>query len=475
MLLLCILFSTIIFVGCSTVIIGPTGSIEVITNPSGAKIFLNGEDTGKETPFTFTNIPNGSYVVEVVLSDIKYTEIAYVETNQITNVFIVFNYQITLEKISVLPSFTTITLSLGNTTTINSVTSYYSNYSSANIPLTECSYTSSNNACATVNSSGTITGISPGEAIITVSYTEEGITKTDKILVNVRNTPIEIPITPPEQNDIIYRALLVGVGDYENDDGVNLTDLDGPPYDVGRIIQVLNLCKFGSDEVEFALIDSLKDLNATKAAILNGIASTFSGADDNDISYFYFSGHGTYTGDYEISYICPTDVLLTSLDNHVSVDVLESALSVIPGIKVVILDSCFSGGFIGKEKGEITISKEELSFFNNNIINTFSISESKGLLAKTQYKVLTSCHYDQPCWGDSPHPVDGNPYGLFTAAFCNGCGYDDGIYHADTDENAKVSLQEEYLHIVDFVNLYFSGIQNVQVYPTNSTFIIVEY
>ena len=473
MLLLCILFSTIIFVGCSTVIIGPTGSIEVITNPSGAKIYLNGEDTGKESPFTFTNIPNGSYVVEVVLSDIKYTEIAYVETNQITNVFIIFNYQITLEKISVLPSFTTITLSLGNTTTINSVTSYYSNYSSANIPLTECIYTSSNNACATVNSSGTITGISPGEAIITVSYTEEGITKTDKILVNVRNTPIEIPIIPPEQNDIIYRALLVGIGDYKNDDGINLIDLVAPTFDVYRMHQVLEQCRFGSSDIEFSSINELKDLNATKSTILNGIASAFSGADDNDISYFYFSGHGYLDQGSNVSYLCPTDTALTlNLSTMISVDELENYLSAIKGTKVVILDSCHSGGFIGKGEAEIEMNFNNLVTFNNGIIDFFSTSTSKDLLTKNQYKVLTSCHYNEPCVEYSTHTVDGNPYGLFTAVFCKGCGYDDGTYYADSDNNTKVSLQEAYSYIESTLIL---SEQDVQVYPTNSTFTIVEY
>jgi hypothetical protein len=442
MLLLCILFSTIIFVGCSTVIIGPSGSIEITTNPSGAKIFLDGKDTGKITPYTLKNISVGSHIIEVTLSDMKCTKIAKVTTYQTTNINIEFYSQITLNKINVLPSTTNITLSLGSTVTVSSVTAYYSDYSSANIPLVNCNY-SSNDACATINSSGTITGISAGAAII----------------------------TPPVQDDIVYRALLVGVGDYENNDGVTLTDLDGPPYDVDRIIQVLNQCKFGSDEIGFSLIEPLKDLSATKEAIINGIASTFSGADDNDISYFYFSGHGSYTGVFENSYILPTDVD-GSIDSAISVDELEIALSAILGTKVVIFDSCFSGGFIGKGKGEIIISREKLTSFNDEIINIFSQVQSKGLLTTNKYKVLTSCHYNQPCVEYSTHPVDGNPYGLFTAAFCKGCGYDDGTYYADSDNNTKVSLQEAYSYIESTLIL---SEQDVQVYPTNSTFTIAEY
>jgi len=471
-LLVIIILGILLNSGCSAILFGPSGSIEITTNPSGVKIFLDGKDTGKITPYTLKNVSAGNHIIEVTLSDMKCTKIAKVKAYQTTSIYIEFYPQITLAKINVLPWWTTITLSLGNTVTISSVTAYYSDYSSVNIPLTNCTY-SSNDACATVNSSGTITGISEGAAIITVSYTEGGITKTVTVLVDIRNTPTDTPISPPVQDDIVYRALLIGVSNYENDDGIILIDLPGASHNVNRMYYVFDQCRFGSSDAEFSSIIEIKDLNATKAAILNGIASTFSGADDNDISYFYFSGHGMeYIGTY---YICPTDVLLTSPDNHISVDELESALSAIPGTKVVIFDSCHSGGFIGKGKGKITISKEDLESFNNEIINVFSQAQSKGLLTTNQYKVLTSCHKNQPCWYYSPHPVDGNPYGLFTAAFCKGCGYDDGIYYADTNLDTKVSLQEGYLYIVDFVNLNFPGVQNVQVHPINSTFTIVEY
>jgi len=285
-----LLIITLLISGCNTFLFGPSGSIEVTTNPSGAKIFLDSKDIGKITPYTVKNVSAGNHIIEVTLSDMKYTEIAEVKAYQTTSIYIEFYSQITLDKINVLPSYTTITLSLGNTITISSVTAYYSDYSSVNIPLINCTY-SSNNACATVNSSGTITGISAGAAIITVSYTEGGITKTDTVLVYIRNTPADTPLIPPVEDDIVYRALLVGVGNYQNfPDAYGNIDLLSPPYDVDRMIDVFNHCKFGTDEIVFSTPVSLKDSYATKTAIINGIASVFSGADDNDISYFYFSG-----------------------------------------------------------------------------------------------------------------------------------------------------------------------------------------
>jgi len=73
---------------------------------------------------------------------------------------------------------------------ITSVTAHYDNGTSANItPLSKCTYVSSDTAKATVNSNGLITGIAncSGDtaATITVSYTEDGITKTDTVFVSV--------------------------------------------------------------------------------------------------------------------------------------------------------------------------------------------------------------------------------------------------------------------------------------------------
>jgi len=70
-------------------------------------------------------------------------------------------------------------------------------------------------------------------------------------------------------------------------------------------------------------------------------------------------------------------------------------------------------------------------------------------------------------------PVEGDPFGVFTTALCDGCGYY-GSYPADTNLDTKVSLQEAYLYIIDWV--YSLGVdQDVQVYPSNSNFTIVEY
>jgi hypothetical protein len=141
------------------------------------------------------------------------------------------------------------------------------------------------------------------------------------------------------------------------------------------------------------------------------------------------------------------------LDSYISVDELESALSAIPGKKVVIIDACNSGGFMGKGEVRNDFDKDNLDTFNNSIINTFLIGQSKCLLATNQYEVLTSCRYNQYCIESSSHPIDGNPYGLFTAALCGGYGYDSFAFPYPVDDNLdnKASLQEVYMYIKSWV------------------------
>jgi hypothetical protein len=95
-----------------------------------------------------------------------------------------------LASIEVLPS--SMTVEVGKTKAITSVTAYYDNNTNANIALNACNY-ESNKSNATVSSNGIITGVSSCSAstpvTITVSYTEDSITKTDTISVIVSAPP----------------------------------------------------------------------------------------------------------------------------------------------------------------------------------------------------------------------------------------------------------------------------------------------
>lgn len=304
--------------------------------------------------------------------------------------------------------------------------------------------------------------------------------------------PIEVPV---EQNKTEYRAFLVGVGDYVTCPNwypyaKETTDLLSPPYDVKMMKQTLNQCRFGSLNTEFISIEDVMDTWATKLAILYGIKSTFAGADANDISYFYFNGHGSR--DFNTSYLCPTSAssnvflwlwLVTDTSSCISVDELESALSAVPGTKVVLLDCCHSGGFIGKGEDEVT--SDDLVAFNNDVINIFSQSSSnKGNLSTNKYIVLTNCASSQIGYElinvditDDGYILTEDPYCYFTKFLCEGCGYNQACpYPADSNIDTQVTLNEAYTYIKDRSSTISTlNETDVQIWPENSSFTIVEY
>ena len=99
-----------------------------------------------------------------------------------------------LDSIVVLPS--TMSIYVGDTEPVTSVTAYYDNETSASIGLSSASYISDDTDVATVNSSGLVTGVSAGTVTITVSYTEDSITKTDTISVTVPLNLSNIKVLP---------------------------------------------------------------------------------------------------------------------------------------------------------------------------------------------------------------------------------------------------------------------------------------
>lgn len=389
---------------------------------------------------------------------VEYTESNITKSDNIfVNVYHSIEETGNLVSINVLPK--TLSMDIGESQPISSITAYYESGIEKNINPNLCNF-SVNNSFVSVSNSGIITGNSNGNSTVTVSYTEENITKNDSLSVTVSEAFINYPT---------YRALSVGVGDYMyyGPDG----DLLAPPYDVNKMAEMYTDCRFGLANTTFQKIDKLIDQQATKANILNKIKNTFSGADSNDVSYFYFSGHGVLYNNN--SFLCPADFNGTT-SSAISVHELEASLSVIPGIKVVFIDTCHSGGFIGKSTSEnnVELGNDSLTIFNDSIIDAFASQPfSKDLLTSNQYRVLTSSHWYEVSY--EIHPDTGNPFGVFTRALYEGCSLVNNT-PADTNQDDRISLHEAYGFIAQWVASIRIN-QNVQVYPTNSSFPIFEY
>jgi len=166
------------------------GSIEITTNPPGAKIFLDGIDTGYITPYTLSNVLTGTHTIKLTLTDyLSYSSVMNVTAHQSAKLNINLTpaaSAVFLVRISVSPS--NINLMVGESKAIDSVTAHYSDSSTANVPLVNCifePYHTYDPSYTSVNSSGLITGVAVGTALILVVYEEGAISKIDTVKVTV--------------------------------------------------------------------------------------------------------------------------------------------------------------------------------------------------------------------------------------------------------------------------------------------------
>ncbi|MBE5801669.1 MAG: hypothetical protein E7319_05205 [Clostridiales bacterium] len=239
------------------------------------------------------------------------------------------------------------------------------------------------------------------------------------------------------QADTTYRALLIGQSNYDDGDA-----LLGTLSDVQSMNKVLS--SFG--ETPYA-VTVKTDLSAD--GIRASIASTFAGAKPQDVSLFYYSGHGAaYLG------------ALVGVDGYaVLADDLRRCLDAIPGRKIVIVDACFSGALIGKT------TEPQDQIFVNAFMPAFT-AKARTNLAADSYYVMTAAHSSQPSWEINN---GSNYYGAFTTAFAKGCGYDfvrhaDCPLYADRNGDKVITFEEAYLYAL--ANASGNGFtQTAQVWP----------
>jgi len=253
-----------------------------------------------------------------------------------------------------------------------------------------------------------------------------------------------------------YRALLIG----NTYDG----DLPGCDRDAKSMASLLGTMTATPYKVT-------TKLDVTASTIKSSISSAFSGAKEGDVSLFYYSGHG----------VTNTGKLVGTNSTYLSFAELRTALDKIPGDKIVILDSCYSGNAINKSEGEAT--EADMEAYVNAAMEAFSnnVTSKSGELASGKYYVMTACRKTQT--SASISESSGKSYGLFTKCFEQACGWDELnssrlSMSADANGDGKVTLNEAYNKTDALVKQYKSShsyldIEQVTaVNPTSSSFVL---
>lgn len=212
----------------------------------------------------------------------------------------------------------------------------------------------------------------------------------------------------------------------------------------------------------------------TAPQILSDIATAFKGATENDVSLFYYSGHGMGdTGDIIGNKFC-----MTYPHDYITFAQLRSALDQVPGKKIVLLDSCYSGQAIDKD----SISEEELMAemqnYADRAIGAFSDTVTKsGELKGTDYYVMTACRKNQ-----TSAAYNGSiPFSVFTRFFEEVCGWDEmtnkklSYMSADTNGDNVITLHEAFVAtnaaVENFKRTHSVG-QVTRVNPEGSSFVL---
>ena len=195
-------------------------------------------------------------------------------------------------------------------------------------------------------------------------------------------------------------AVIIGISDYQNE---NIRDLKYAHNDAHAFADYLSSAAGGnvvSDNISFMVNE-----NATISNIYTAIANVKDKANENDLIYFYFSGHGVieeglYKKGFFLGYDSPFKNYLTNslriedLNQHVN------EISILKGAKVVLVtDACHSGRISGQDLIGNRLIGEQLSKAEKNEVR------------------LASCESDQK---SQEGEAWGNGRGVFSYYLVNG-------------------------------------------------------
>lgn len=248
------------------------------------------------------------------------------------------------------------------------------------------------------------------------------------------------------------RALLIGVDDF-------VTKPSAYPSSTNNVYAMQETFQNALHPLDALLIP---DEPVTSAqALTRLIQDTFHDAGEGDVSYLYISTHGVFdpaSGD--------EPVLLLSdgvTEGRVTAAELEAAFDGIPGKKVILLDACNSGAFIGK--GQAT-QPDGLHFLGED----FKVLTSSGALEESWYwKNPEGMALEEGPQGTAPEDIQPQGAFYFTQALSQALSprYN---YPADINQDGNITLSELYDYL-----LQNHAASTPQVYPQQDDFIVFRY
>ena len=240
---------------------------------------------------------------------------------------------------------------------------------------------------------------------------------------------------PDAQAEEEVRVLLIGMDEF-------VSRPSASPSSRNNVAAMQKLLLSFRDPVESIVIpeNTVTDVDG----FTHLVQTAFEGADEDDVSCLYLSTHGVYAQGEEPALLLSDG----TVENTLTPAQLRAAFEGVEGTKLIILDACNSGAFIGKGMSELP---------------------GENLFAGDEFKVLTSSGAMEESWYWSS--TEGGAQGgfYFTQALVQGLSAAAG-YPADQNRDGSVTLTELYSYL-----LGNHAASTPQVYPQVDATVIFRY
>jgi len=241
------------------------------------------------------------------------------------------------------------------------------------------------------------------------------------------------------------RALLIGVDDFVSHDSTYPSSTNN----VFAMQEALQASKTPFDTIVIpgAPVTSVE-------ALTQLIQDTFGGADGDDVSYLYISTHGEYDADAGT----PPALLLSDgvAEDRLTPAALQAAFNGIAGTKVILLDACYSGAFIGKG---MRTQPDQVYFLGDD----FKVLVSSGAMEESWY------------WSAAPEAEASGTQEYRQGAFYFTQMLSQSLSPrygstADSNRDGNVTLEELYKALLEN-----HAASTPQVYPQEDDFVVFSY
>ncbi len=209
-------------------------------------------------------------------------------------------------------------------------------------------------------------------------------------------------------------------------------------------------------------ITFLTNRTATKGAIKNAVQAIKNSATSEDRFVFTFSGHGT--NGVGRAAICVWNDTADDWE-YISDEDLAEWLQGMPCPTALFIDSCYSGGLIGKSLTKVVNGEKRTARvftgapnYNPDFTGTFNLKSVKNVEDLTNIVGVTASSGSEVSW-----EISSLEHGVFTYYVIQGLGSSSSVGPAETSGNNSISAEEVYEYISPRVVEYMQGEQNPQM------------